>query len=44
MRFDGNWREHKMSESESDYLKAYNEADAAYAAATQALVAALKKG
>ncbi|MGH9385689.1 MAG: hypothetical protein ACRD2N_15515 [Vicinamibacterales bacterium] len=42
MRFDGNWREDKMSEA--DYMKAYAEADAAYAAAAQALIAALKKG
>jgi hypothetical protein len=42
MRFDGSWREDKMSEK--DYMKAYDEADAAYAIATQALIAALKKG
>lgn len=42
MRFDGNWREDKMSES--DYMKAHAEADAAYAKAVQALIAELKKG
>ena len=42
IRFDGNWKEDKMSEA--DYLKAHAEADAAYAAVTEALVAALKKG
>lgn len=42
IRFDGNWKEDKMSEA--DYMKAYTDADAAYAAATQALIAALKKG
>ena len=42
MRFDGNWKEDKMSEA--DYTKAHAEADAAYAAATEALIAALKKG
>jgi hypothetical protein len=42
MRFDGNWKEDKMSEA--DYMKAHAEADAAYAAATEALIAALKKG
>lgn len=42
MRFDGNWKEDKMSEG--DYMKAYTDADAAYAAATEALIAALKKG
>jgi hypothetical protein len=41
LRFDGNWKEKKMSET--DYMKAYTEADVAYAAATQALIAALKK-
>ncbi len=41
MRFDGNWREDKMSEQE--YLKAHAEADAAYAKAIQALIAELKK-
>jgi hypothetical protein len=42
IRFDGNWKEDKMSEA--DYLKAHTEADAAYAAVTEALLAALKKG
>ena len=42
IRFDGNWREDKMSEA--DYMKAYGEADAAYAKAIQALIEELKKG
>jgi hypothetical protein len=42
MRFDGNWREDKMSEA--DYMKAYAEADAAYAKAIQALIDEMKKG
>jgi hypothetical protein len=42
IRFDGSWKEDKMSEA--DYVKAHAEADAAYAAVTEALVAALKKG
>ena len=41
MRFDGNWREDKMSEA--DYMKAYSEADAAYARAIQALIDEVKK-
>lgn len=41
MRFDGNWREDKMSEA--DYMKAYAEADAAYAKAIQALIDEVKK-
>ncbi len=41
IRFDGNWREDKMSES--DYMKAFAEADAAYGQALEALVAQLKK-
>lgn len=41
MRFDGSWREDKMSESE--YMKAYADADAAYAKAIQALIDELKK-
>jgi hypothetical protein len=41
MRFDGNWREDKMSEA--DYMKSYSEADAAYARAVQALIDELKK-
>jgi len=42
MRFDGSWREDKMSEQ--DYMKAYSEADAAYAKAVQVLIDELKKG
>lgn len=42
IRFDGNWREDKMSES--DYLKAFAEADATYVQALEALLAQLKKG
>ena len=41
MRFDGNWREDKMSEN--DYMKAHADADAAYAKAIQALLDELKK-
>ena len=41
MRFDGNWREDKMSEN--DYMKAYADADAAYAKAIQALIDEIKK-
>jgi len=41
IRFDGNWKEDKMSEA--DYMKAYAEADAAYAKAIDVLVAELKK-
>ena len=41
MRFDGNWREDKMSEA--DYMKAHAEADAAYALALQALINEIKK-
>ncbi len=41
MRFDGNWREDKMSES--DYMKAYAEADAAYTRAILALIDEVKK-
>ncbi len=41
MRFDGNWREDKMSEA--DYMKAYAEADAGYAKAIQALLDEVKK-
>ena len=41
MRFDGSWREDKMSEA--DYMKAYAEADAAYARAIQALIDEIKK-
>jgi hypothetical protein len=41
VRFDGNWREDKMSEK--DYMKFFADADEAYFAALQALVAELKK-
>ncbi len=41
MRFDGNWREDKMSEA--DYMKAYAAADEAYARAIQALIIEVKK-
>jgi hypothetical protein len=41
MRFDGSWREDKMSEA--DYMKAHAEADAAYAKAVQALIEEIKK-
>ena len=41
MRFDGNWREDKMSEA--DYVKAHAEADVAYARAIQALIDEIKK-
>lgn len=41
IRFDGNWREDRMSEQ--DYMKAFALADDAYLAALQALVAQLKK-
>ena len=41
MRFDGNWKEDKMSEA--DYMKAYADADAAYAQAVAALLAEIKK-
>ena len=41
MRFDGNWREDKMSEA--DYMKAHAEADKAYAKAIQALIEEIKK-
>ena len=41
IRFDGNWREDKMSEQ--DYMKAFTLADEAYFSALQALVAELKK-
>ena len=41
IRFDGNWREDKMSEA--DYMKAHAEADAAYAKAIQALIDEIKK-
>ncbi len=41
MRFDGNWREDKMSEA--DYMKAHADADVAYAKAIQALIEEIKK-
>lgn len=41
MRFDGNWREDKMSET--DYMKAHADADAAYTRAIQALIEEVKK-
>ena len=41
IRFDGNWREDKMSEQ--DYMKAFSQADDVYLGALQALVAELKK-
>lgn len=41
MRFDGSWREDKMSEA--DYMKAHGEADAAYAKAVRALIDEIKK-
>jgi hypothetical protein len=42
IRFDGNWREDKMSEA--DYMKAFSEADEAYIHALEVLIGALKKG
>ena len=41
IRFDGNWKEDKMSEA--DYMKAHADADAAYAMAVGVLLAELKK-
>jgi hypothetical protein len=41
IRFDGNWREHKMSEEE--YMKAFTQADQGYTAALEVLIGALKK-
>lgn len=41
IRFDGNWREDRMSEQ--DYMAVYAKADEAYAAALNALVSELKK-
>jgi hypothetical protein len=41
MRFDGSWREDKMSEDE--YMKAHAAADEAYAKAIQALIDEIKK-
>lgn len=42
LRFDGNWKQNKMSEA--DYMKVYSDADAQYAKAIQALLDELKKG
>ena len=42
IRFDGNWREDKMSEA--DYMKAFSEADETYIRALEVLIGALKKG
>lgn len=41
IRFDGNWREDRMSEQ--DYMKLFAQADDQYVAALQALIAELKK-
>ena len=41
IRFDGNWREDRMSEK--DYMSVFSQADDAYVAALTALVAELKK-
>jgi hypothetical protein len=41
VRFDGNWREDRMSEK--DYMAVFSEADEAYVAALSALVNELKK-
>jgi hypothetical protein len=41
LRFNGNWREQKLSEQ--DYMKVFSQADEAYVAALQALLAELKK-
>lgn len=41
IRFDGNWREDKMSEA--DYMKAFSESDEQYARILSVLVAAAKK-
>jgi hypothetical protein len=41
IRFDGNWRQNKMSEQE--YLKVFAEAEQIYILAVQALIAAIKK-
>lgn len=41
LRFDGNWREDKMSEDE--YMKAFAQADQNYTAALEVLIGALKK-
>ena len=42
IRFDGNWREDKMSEA--DYMKAFSQADENYILALEVLIGALKKG
>lgn len=42
IRFDGRWRDQKLSEK--DYMATYQESDRAYAAALAALVAELKGG
>lgn len=42
IRFDGRWRDQKLSEQE--YMKIYTESDQAYAEALSALVAELKQG
>jgi hypothetical protein len=42
IRFDGNWREDKMTEQ--DYMKAFTQAEDAYNTALQVLIGALKKG
>jgi hypothetical protein len=41
IRFDGNWREDKMSEE--DYMKAFSQADQTYITALEVLIGALKK-
>lgn len=41
IRFDGSWRESKLSEQ--DYMKIYAEADRAYTEALDALIAQLNK-
>jgi hypothetical protein len=41
IRFDGNWREDRMSEE--DYMKWFSQADDAYVTALQALLAELKR-
>ena len=41
IRFDGNWREDKMSEE--DYMKEFSQAEKNYTAALEVLIGALKK-
>jgi hypothetical protein len=41
IRFDGNWRDQKMTEQE--YMKVFSQADENYSAALQVLLGALKK-